>query len=245
MSSDTTYISQKLEEEIAQAFKERRSVGIILEEHNFESTEESQIALIKVLLKHIGKRMTLELVFSGNEAIWVETRKTITPAIWETIAKEGGFKAANYLLLGESLYHMGVEDAGSEFIESAVEIAEEKDYAEIAYVVSRVVKDKAWAKDILLIGEPAAKTADDFTTLAESLVKLADDIEEGTKLFNKALEKVTSREECISIASAIVKSLKNKEWASEVFEKRLEFPSSNELLEEIAAEEYQEEAAKV
>lgn len=243
--ADSTFITPQLEDEIALAFKERRSVGVILEEHNFESNEDSQIALIHVLLKHIGKRMTLELVFSGNEAIWVETRKTITPKIWETIAKESEFKASNYLLLGESLFHMGIEDAGTEFIESAVEIAEEKDYAEIAYVVSRVVKDKAWAKDILLIGEPDAKTADDFTTLGESLINLADDTEEGTKLFKRALELIESRQECISIATAVAKSLKDKSWAAKIFSQKEIYNSTNELLENIAEEEYEETIANL
>lgn len=241
--ADSTFITPQLEEEIALAFKERRSVGVILEEHNFESSEESQLALIHVLLKHIGKRMTLELVFSGNEAIWVETRKTVTPSAWETIAKEAEFKAANYLLLGESLFHIGQEDAGTEFIESAVEIAEEKDYAEIAYVVSRVVKDKAWAKDILLIGEPDAKTADDYSTLAESLVKLTDDTEEGTKLFKQALELANSQQECIGIATAVAKSLKDKSWATEIYAQKDSYDSTNELLESIASEEYEESIA--
>lgn len=240
MSDYTTFISKELEEEIALAFKERRSVGVILEEHEFQSSEESQIALIHVLLKHIGKRMTLELVFSGNEAIWAETRKTVSASNWEKLAEEANFKAANYLLLGESLFHMGEEDNGTEFIEKAVEIAEEKDYAEIAYVVSRVIDDKAWAKDILLIAEPDANAADDLTTLAESLVKLTGDEEEGTRLFNKALELAATRQECIGLATAIAKSLKNKEWAAEVFAKREEFNSTNELLESISEEEYEE-----
>ncbi len=185
MSADSTFISQQLEEEIALAFKERRSVGIILEDHGFKSSEESQVALIHVLLKHIGKRMTLELVFSGNEAIWVETRNTVTAKTWSSIAEENEFKSANYLLLGESLYHHGEEDAGSEFIEVAVEIAEEKDYADIAYAVSRALKDKAWAKDILLIAENGATTADEITTLAQYMVQLADSIDEGKQLFEK------------------------------------------------------------
>ena len=235
------FVSKDLENEIATAIKERRSVGQLLVEKKFVGTKESVEELTHILILYMGANMAIEFVFSVGLAEWQNYRKILVE-LWGKIADTENFTAKSKLNLGQQLYQNAQKDLGILFIKNAAATSSDvKTSIDIAQVINHETNDKTWAKETLIAAKEFAKTSDDYANIAKSLVKLANDEKEGKKTFKKAADSAKSFSEYCVVATAILKSLKKeREWAKSVFRAGLSQKDANSPLDTIAEEDYKE-----
>ncbi|MCL1947464.1 MAG: hypothetical protein FWF51_10015 [Chitinivibrionia bacterium] len=239
------FIDKGLENEIAAAIKERRSIEQLLAQKKFVGTNENLEELTHILIKYMGINMALEFIlFTANQDEW-EKYRGILVNLWEHIAETEGFKTEHRLLLGQSLYQKGQTELGAQFIrKAAVNAADVKTTLAVAEVVNHEIKNKAWVREVLLGAKEIAKTADDYTKIAKGFSELAQDETESKKTINEGVKVANTFTEYCEIASAILKLYNDVACAELVFEAGTAKKDASSPLDTLAEEEYSETLAK-